>query len=112
MATFTKLRNGDWGLKGSDLVAGATISVAKKDGSIKTIRVGKILWTDKATGVSIATIDQFTSNGNSNGNSNGDDVCAECGKHGARYERSDSSGLVGMCCKFCARLSRYERSFG
>lgn len=37
--------------------------------------------------------------------------CADCGRPGASIECVDSSGITGMCCRSCASMSRYERSF-
>jgi predicted kinase len=38
--------------------------------------------------------------------------CDECGRPGATIPCADSSGLGGMCCPRCAKMSRWERSFG
>ena len=55
--TYTKLRDGSWGVRGTGLVAGARTSVIKRDGSSKTETVGRVLWTGP-DGVSIATVEQ------------------------------------------------------
>ena len=45
MTTWTKLRDGSWGLRATEaLVEGATIVVAKKDGSTSTVKVGRAVW--------------------------------------------------------------------
>lgn len=59
--TYTKLRNGSWGLRGHDLAAGAQVVVSKRDGSTKTEVVGRILWTGQ--GITLATISQAAARG-------------------------------------------------
>lgn len=54
MTTYTKLRDGSWGLRGDGLAAGAKVTVTKKSGESKVETVGKVLWT--GNGVSLATI--------------------------------------------------------
>lgn len=54
--TFSKLKDGSWGLRGPGLKAGATVTVEKKGGQTVRKTVGKILWT--GDGVSLATIDE------------------------------------------------------
>jgi hypothetical protein len=39
------------------------------------------------------------------------EMCAECGQYPGFIECSDSSGIVALCCRQCARQSRYDRSF-
>jgi len=46
-ATFTKLKTGNWGIRATAKVAvGDRVQVRKKDGSVKTETVAKIVWTD------------------------------------------------------------------
>lgn len=56
-ATFTKLRNGDWGLRveGGVPAAGMSIVVSKKGGTSARKTVGKVVWT--GNGVTICTIE-------------------------------------------------------
>jgi len=57
MTTYTKLRNGSWGVRVQGSVsAGQTVTVAKRDGSTKTETVGRVLWTGQ--GVSLCSIAQ------------------------------------------------------
>ena len=44
--TFTKLRNGSWGVKGTGLAAGRIVGVAKRDGSHSNVTIDKVIWTD------------------------------------------------------------------
>jgi hypothetical protein len=57
-ATYTKLKNGDWGLRlaGAIPKPGAPVLVTKKDGSTRTERIGRILW--QGDGVALATIER------------------------------------------------------
>lgn len=57
-ATFTKLRDGDWGLRivGPHAVEpGQTVTVTKKSGETSTERVGEVIWSD-GKGVTLAKI--------------------------------------------------------
>ena len=45
VATYTKLKNGQWGVRApAGVTVGATITVTKRDGSSKTETVAAILW--------------------------------------------------------------------
>jgi len=44
MTTYTKLRNGEWGLRGQNLTEGSTVTVTKKSGETKTEKVGRVIW--------------------------------------------------------------------
>ena len=48
MTTYSKLKDGSWGVRGSvaEVVAGASVTVNKKSGESKTETVGRVLWTD------------------------------------------------------------------
>jgi hypothetical protein len=57
MNTYTKLRDGTWGIRGEDIkrgTEGCTVVVTKRDGSEKPETIGKVLW--RGNGVGIATI--------------------------------------------------------
>jgi hypothetical protein len=43
-ATFTKLRDNTWGLRGYNLIEGSSVTVAKRDGSKSVLQVGKVVW--------------------------------------------------------------------
>jgi len=43
-ATFTKLRDGSWGLRGMNLQQGDSVLVSRKDGSKTKMEVGRIVW--------------------------------------------------------------------
>ena len=53
-ATYTKLRDGSWGLRGTGLSAGRSVTVSTKAGATKRETVGRILWT--GDGIVLATI--------------------------------------------------------
>jgi hypothetical protein len=55
LITYTKLRNGNWGVRGFRLLAGITITVTKKDGTVKTEKIDRILWQGD-DGMCLATI--------------------------------------------------------
>jgi hypothetical protein len=53
--TYTKLRDGSWGLRSTEsIAAGARIAVAKKSGETKIETVGRVVWT--GNGITLATI--------------------------------------------------------
>ena len=39
------------------------------------------------------------------------EMCAECGEYAGTVVCRDSSGIVAKCCRRCASMSSYERSF-
>lgn len=56
-ATYTKLKDGSWGVRVSGKASrGAALDVTKKDGSRKSEKVRKVLWTgkDEKTGAIIS----------------------------------------------------------
>ena len=53
-ASFTKLRNGSWGVEGEGLREGSSTTVYKRNGTRQSVTVDRILWTDGTT--SIASI--------------------------------------------------------
>ena len=98
--TFTKLRNGSWGVKGTGLAAGRIVGVAKRDGSHSNVTIDKVIWTDgkvqiasiKQAGTRTATATRYT---RPTGHS-----CECCGAPNARYAR-DLSGIGGYACRTC-----------
>lgn len=56
--TYTKLRSGEWGIRGpaSILRDGAEVTVAKKSGERKVERVAKVVW--QGDGIALAAIAQ------------------------------------------------------
>ena len=98
--TFTKLRNGSWGVKGAGLAAGRIVGVAKRDGSHSNVTIDKVIWTDgkvqiasiKQAGTRAATTARYSRPA---GHS-----CECCGAPNARYAR-DMSGIGGYACRTC-----------
>lgn len=91
MATYTKLQNGNWGVRADGKLSdGATVTVTKRDGSTKTETVEKVLWSgkDQKTGktVSLCAITQRAAG--SNGASHKPGTCSECGERcNPRYRK-------------------------
>jgi len=55
VVTFTRLKSGEWGLRSDEpLKSGQTVTVRKKDGSTKTMTIGKVVYAGGE--VSLATI--------------------------------------------------------
>ena len=58
-ATYTKLRDGSWGIRSNlKLTVGQNVPVTKRNGTSKTEQVTKVLWTDGK--VWLASIGQQT----------------------------------------------------
>lgn len=94
MASWTKLRNGDWGVKVEGTAqAGQTVSVRKKSGEQQSVTVDKVIWS--GNGITLCSVKQRErSEGRSDRH-----VCAECGRPG--YLVSDlEDGLMKhpKCC--------------
>jgi hypothetical protein len=104
-ATYTKLRNGDWGLRllGDGAVPGTTVTVTRKDGSTRTEQVGKLLWV--GDGAALATIAR-SAHSDSTGKGR---RCVECGRPchdecqgcGSPLHPQCSDG-PGILCQGCA----------
>jgi hypothetical protein len=62
---FKRLNDGNWGLVGPRMATGERVKVHKKDGSTVWKTVGKIIWTDRNDGTTIATIDESGESGES-----------------------------------------------
>lgn len=55
MATYTKLKSGDWGIRSEQpIMDGQTVTVRKKSGESKAETVGRVIWS--GNGVWLATI--------------------------------------------------------
>ena len=82
MTSYTKLKDGTWGIRGAGLVEGTTVQVTKKSGETKSATVGQIIWTgaDKKTGavISLARIAQSGSGRSSRTSSYGDYCGYQC----------------------------------
>jgi hypothetical protein len=59
MTTYTKLKDGTWGVRGKGLTTGQIVPVTKKSGESKDETVGHILWTGPDS-TQIASIQQQT----------------------------------------------------
>lgn len=80
MATFTKLKNGDWGVRGAvgELRAGRHVTVTRKDKSTSDVLVTKVLW--QGDDIAIAAIQSTPKQSNSNTKNGGPKKrCWECG---------------------------------
>lgn len=86
MATYTKLKDGSWGVRAQGKVTvGASVTVTKKDGSTKVETVKAVLWTgpDSKTQqtISLCAITQRE-------NAHQPGTCSECGERcNPRYRR-------------------------
>jgi len=88
--TYTKLRSGDWGLRGpaTILSEGASVTVTKRSGETKPATVGRVLWS--GDGVAIATIaSSSTSRQQPRSRSRGTWTGCRCGSVEEYAKRSD-----------------------
>lgn len=95
-ATFTKLRDGSWGLRivGPHAVEpGQSVTVTKKSGETSTERVGEVIWSD-GKGVTLAKISAR--------------VATPAAPHAAAPARSyNASSARWVTCGYCG--GRYPR---
>lgn len=100
MNTWTKLSTGEWGvLCDSRPNIGDTLTVTAKGGKTSTVTVSRVYTRGEKFVCEIVR----STGGN----------CAQCGRHASDLTtRCDSSGLLGGCCQNCARMGKYELSFG
>ena len=97
--SFTKLRNGSWGIKGSGLRAGLVVGVVKRDGSTSNVTVDRIVWD--GGNVQIASIKQGAGRtASTHAARPAGHSCECCGAPNARYAR-DLSGIGGYACRSC-----------
>lgn len=90
--TYTKLRDGSWGLRGpaTQLKPGAVVIATKRSGETKQEKVGRVLWT--GNGVAMATIAGSSSAPSRGGRRGG---CRECG--GPIVDAARHRAMGGLC---------------
>jgi hypothetical protein len=98
-ASYTKLKDGSWGVRASGkLTDGATVVVSKRDGSTKPETIQKVLWSgkDQKTGaiVSLCAIAQRESGGS---------------RYGSRRYRDDDQCNCPQCSSGSECLCIYGR---
>jgi hypothetical protein len=101
MATYTKLKNGEWGIRVEGTVRkGDLVTVTKKSGQTKTETVAKVLWT--GNGVCLCAIRRKASYETRQSfarsparRSSG--CCAECGTLLERWMDGYAMGLCHDC---------------
>lgn len=106
-ATYTKLKNGDWGIRvtGAKPREGAVVTVTKKDGSTKVETVRRVLWSGDgihlcAVGSGSAQTTRPTARG-----TNGDVYTRRNGTSGVRG--CSQCSLLGDMCPQC-RFDEYD----
>ena len=108
MATYTKLHDGNWGVRvEGSAKAGDRVTVSKKSGESKTETIARVLWS--GNGITLCSIDSGVSSDRKTAGRAG--MCADCGQMPGIKMCHDSSGISGMCCRQCAAAPSYERSF-
>lgn len=98
-ATYTKLKNGEWGIRIEGSVSvGQFVPVKKKDGTINGETVAAVLWSSGGVSVcSIATSKKSTSKKSAWPRKNrvGSGCCAECGENiASENQRCWETGLA------------------
>lgn len=91
MVTYTKLRDGSWGVRGpvSEVTSG-TVRVAKKDGTVRTEMVTRVVWT--GNGVALATIAAHSHRTSVYRSSGETKTCWECGREFTYRQCVDNDG--------------------
>ncbi len=94
MATYSKLRNGSWGVRVEGSVSpGQSVTVTTKAGKTKTETVGKVIW--QGSGVSLCSIEE-------RGSSRGTDSYGNRIGNGDSY-RAGVTAPHGRTCPMCGR---------
>lgn len=113
-ANFCKLRSGAWGLRGegSPPRPGAVVQVVRRDGGRVSKTVGAIVWSGRGAWIAEIAPDNGQTSVPGTAPRGHTGTCAECDEYSAHMVPApDSSGIVGMVCPRCARMSRFERSY-
>ena len=94
---FKKLVNGDWGLRGpaGEVTPGARVQVLKRDGSTKTVTVGRVLDGPDGDGVAVTSIAPSRTSGTVG---RGSRRCDECGRPGYLVRDLEDGGLKHRRC--------------
>jgi len=100
MASYTKLQSGSWGVRVDGAAsAGQVVTVTKRDGSSKSERIERVLWTgaDRRTGktISICAIASGTGGGQPRRNGRRGGGCRGCG--GPVVHASHHRAMAGYC---------------
>lgn len=94
-AGYTKLRNGDWGMRIQGRVTvGDTVTVTKKDGSTKEEVVGSIVWSDDK--ITLATMDRGHTGKKTFRRMETGDRNVECGECGERVMSGSKCWETGL----------------
>lgn len=105
-ATFTKLRSGDWGVKGTSLASGQAVTITKRDGSTSTVTIDRIIWTESDVSIASIKADRPASTRSMKiiRTANCGTRCQSCGTSSHRaglHLARDLSGLAGTACRRC-----------
>lgn len=95
-ATWTKLRNGSWGVKGAFLSPNDSVVVVKRDGTRKAVVVDRIVWQGE-DGACIASIRQASASrrpGVTRNHRSSRFACDECGDWVARGTTCWETGML------------------
>lgn len=92
-ATFTKLRNGSWGIKGHGLVPTAQVTVTKRDGSTSTVIVEKVIWDGGDVQIASIVADRHPRQ-SAHRAPRGRMACDECGEFVTRGSRCWETGMT------------------
>lgn len=110
-ATFTKLDTGAWGVRCDfNIRAGFVVEVKKKDGSMTSVRLGRLV--ESRGGVSVFEVKKPENTGYQIPGTKRAETCAQCGRATMGSKVClDIHGIKGRVCAACAKLSPSDRSF-
>lgn len=115
-AAYRKTRQGEWAVMApaADLREGEIIAVTKKDGTVKHETIARVGASFAVDGTQMAyghIAARHAARPASRSASSHGATCDNCDRAGARYPRTDSSGLAGIVCSSCNREASYALSF-
>ena len=101
--TYRKTRNGTWAVMGpaSQITAGRTVVVTKRDGSTKPELISSVGKTFTRDGQQM--VYGYPERSSGSRNSSGGQMCDECGQRRGYIEARDMSGIPGLVCGRCIR---------
>lgn len=91
-ATYSKLRNGDWGVRvQGTATVGQTVTVRKKSGETKAERIASVVWV--GNGISLCTVERSATSRRSQSSRSG--RCRDC--RGPIRDAPHHRAMGGLC---------------
>lgn len=96
--SFTKLRSGDWGVRGEGPAParGASVVVNKKDGSSKYMTIDRVVWQDGSAWIAAVASEPRGGGRGGGGSRSSASGCARC-----RYIPGQRTSQIWEDCEYC-----------